>query len=245
MELSTLKFVVDTSDLKNAATEIERLGVAVNKLNKPMQEAAKVSSNLNKEQTKSAGTAKEVEATTKKQVSVLERQQMILEFMTQGFSKGQSSQLAYAKAAGAVTTEIEQLGKVLQTQRTLMGTDPFDKSLGAMQALKNEYTVIKEVQRLYNAELGLSKSQMEDLAREKLRLIEKFKLEGASLNDVKQGLRDLKTAYVQNANAENSITQSIRSRQKAIQDTAKAQDYVSREFERVNRFPALIVTVFM
>ena len=238
MELSTLKFVVDTSDLKNAATEIERLGVAVNKLNKPMQEAAKVSSNLNKEQTKSAGTAKEVEATTKKQVSVLERQQMILEFMTQGFSKGQSSQLAYAKAAGAVTTEIEQLGKVLQTQRTLMGTDPFDKSLGAMQALKNEYTVIKEVQRLYNAELGLSKSQMEDLAREKLRLIEKFKLEGASLNDVKQGLRDLKTAYVQNANAENSITQSIRSRQKAIQDTAKAQDYVSREFERVNRLTA-------
>lgn len=238
MELTQLKFVVDTSDLKNAATEIERLGVAVNKLNKPMQEAAKASSNLNKEQTKSAGAAKEVEATTKKQVSVLERQQMILEFMTQGFSKGQSSQLAYAKAAGAVTAEIEQLGKVLQTQRTLMGTDPFDKSLGAMQALKNEYTVIKEVQRLYNAELGLSKSQMEDLAREKLRLIEKFKLEGASLSDVKQGLRELETAYVKNASAENSITQSIRSRQKAIQDTAKAQDYVSREFERVNRLTA-------
>lgn len=238
MELTQLKFVVDTSDLKNASAAIKALAEDVNRLNKPMQEAAKASSNLNKEQTKSAGTAKEVEATTKKQVSVLERQQMILEFMTQGFSKGQSSQLAYAKAAGAVTAEIEQLGKVLQTQRTLMGTDPFDKSLGAMQALKNEYTVIKEVQRLYNAELGLSKSQMEDLAREKLRLIEKFKLEGASLNDVKQGLRDLKTAYVQNANAENSITQSIRSRQKAIQDTAKAQDYVSREFERVNRLTA-------
>jgi len=238
MELTQLKFVVDTSDLKNASAAIKALAEDVNRLNKPMQEAAKASSNLNKEQTKSSSTAKEVEATTKKQVSVLERQQMILEFMTQGFSKGQSSQLAYAKAAGAVTTEIEQLGKVLQTQRTLMGTDPFDKSLGAMQALKNEYTVIKEVQRLYNAELGLSKSQMEDLAREKLRLIEKFKLEGASLNDVKQGLRDLKTAYVQNANAENSITQSIRSRQKAIQDTAKAQDYVSREFERVNRLTA-------
>ena len=72
---------------------------------------------------------------------------------------------------------------------------------------------------------------MEDLAREKLRLIEKFKLEGASLTDIKQGLKDLNIAYIQNANAENSIVSSIRNRQKAIQDTAKAQDYVAREFE--------------
>lgn len=238
MDLAQLKFVVDTSDLKNAATEIERLGTAVNKLNKPLQEATTVSKKLNKEQDNIADSSKKVESATKKSVTVLERQQMILEFMTQGFSKGQSSQLAYAKAAGAVTDEIQQLGKVLQTQRTLMGTDPFDKSLGAMQALKNEYTVIKEVQRLYNAELGLSKTQMEDLAREKLRLIEKFKLEGASLSQIKQGLKDLEKAYVGNANAENSITESIKARQKAIQDTAKAQNYVAAEFERVNRLTA-------
>lgn len=235
MELTQLKFVVDTSDLKNASAAIKQLADDVSKLNKPMQEATKASSNLNKEQQKSSATSKQTESSVKKQTSVLERQQMILEFMTQGFSKGQSSQLAYAKAAGAVTDEIEQLGKVLQTQRTLMGTDPFDKSLGAMQALKNEYTVIKEVQRLYNAELGLSKTQMEDLAREKLRLIEKFKLEGASLSQIKQGLKDLNVAYISNASAENSITSSIKARQKAIQDTAKAQNYVAAEFERVNR----------
>lgn len=235
MELTSLKFVVDTSDLKNAATEIERLGTAVNKLNKPLQEASTASKKLNKEQESVVESSSKVESATRKNVSVLERQQMILEFMTQGFSKGQSSQLAYAKAAGALTGEIEQLGKVLQTQRTLMGTDPFDKSLGALQALKNEYTVIKEVQRLYNAELGLSKSQMEDLAREKLRLIEKFKIEGATLKDIKAGLKELNAAYIQNATAENDIVKSIKTRQKAIQDAGKAQEYVNKEFERVNR----------
>lgn len=235
MELTQLKFVVDTSDLKNASVAIKQLADDVSKLNKPMQEVTVASKKLNQEQEASVETTKKVESSTKKQVTVLERQQMILEFMTQGFSKGQSSQLAYAKAAGALTDEIEQLGKVLQTQRTLMGTDPFDKSLGAIQALKNEYTVIKEVQRLYNAELGLSKKQMEDLAREKLRLIEKFKLEGATLSQIKQGMKELESAYVKNASAENSITQSIRSRQKALEDTSKAQDYVAKEFDRVNR----------
>lgn len=235
MDLEQLKFVVDTSDLKTAATEIERLGVAVSKLNKPIKEAVNTSEQLNREQVVSEKNTIKNTSSIKKQTSVLERQQMVLEFMTQGYSKGQSSQLAYAKAAGAVTTEIEQLGKVLQTQRTLMGTDPFDKSIGAMQALKNEYTVIKEVQRLYNAELGLSKNQMEDLAREKLRLIEKFKIEGATLSQIKGGLKDLNAAYIQNASAENSITKSIRSRQKASEDAARAQDYIAREFERINR----------
>jgi len=235
MDLAQLKFVVDTSELKNAATEIEKLSGAVNKLNKPLQEVTTASKELNKEQQASAQTSTKSTESTRKQTSVLERQQMILEFMAEGYSKGQASQLAYAKAAGALTDELQTLGTVLQTQRKLMGTDPFDKSIGAMQALKNEYIVTKEVQRLYNAELGLSKSQMEDLAREKLRLIEKYKIEGASLTDIKNGLMELNMAYIRNASAENAITQNMKDRQKAANDAAKANDYIIREMDRVNR----------
>ncbi len=235
MDLAQLKFVVDTSELKNATTEIEKLGSAVSKINRPVQELVKTSEKLNQEQSKTEKTSVKVTEATKKQTSVLERQQMVLEFMTQGYSKGQSSQLAYAKAAGALTNEIEQLGKVLQTQRTLMGTDPFDKSMGALQSLRNEYTVIKEVQRLYNAELGLTKTQMEDLAREKLRLIEKYKLEGKSLSEIKTGLIELNTAYIKNATAENSVVTNMRNRQKAMTEISKANDYIIAELDRVNR----------
>lgn len=235
MELTSLKFVVDTSELKAAATELERLGTAVEKLNKPTQQLTKTTEKLNTEQAAVEKSSKKVSEATKQQTSVLERQQMILEFMTQGYSKGQSSQLAYAKAAGALTDEIQQLGKVLQTQRTLMGTDPFDKSIGAMQSLRNEYTVLREVQRLYNADLGLTKTQMQDLAREKLRLIERLKLEGASLTQVKQGLIELNTAYIKNASAENAVATNMRNRQKAAAEMSKANDYIIKELDRVNR----------
>lgn len=238
MDLAQLKFVVDTSELKNATAEVEKLGVAVSKLSKPMKEASQSASELNKQQSATEKVAVKTTESTKKQTTVLERQQMILEFMTQGFSKGQSSQLAYAKAAGALTSDLEQLGKVLQTQRTLMGTDPFDKSIGALQSLRNEYTVIKEVQRLYNADLGLTKSQMEDLAREKLRLIEKFKLEGKSLSEVKAGLIELNSAYIKNANAENEISASMKNKQKVAADTVKANQYIIAELDRVNRLTA-------
>ncbi len=235
MDLAQLKFVVDTSELKNASAEIEKLTVAVSKLDKPMRETSQSASNLSKQYSEVDKTSSKTVESTKKQTTVLERQQMILEFMTQGFSKGQASQLAYAKAAGALTNDLEQLGKVLQTQRTLMGTDPFDKSIGALQSLRNEYTVIKEVQRLYNADLGLTKSQMEDLAREKLRLIEKFKLEGKSLSEVKAGLIELNSAYIKNASSENAIAESMKNRQKAANDASKANQYIIAELDRVNR----------
>lgn len=249
LELENLVFSVSTGQLDDARIKLAKLGDAVNALNKPMQDIARSSAKTNEVIAKSElaaekarqaqkNLATETENSSevvKKQTSVLERQQMILEFMTQGYSKGQSSQLAYAKAAGAITTEIEQLGKVLQTQRTLMGTDPFDKSIGAMQALKNEYTVIKEVQRLYNAELGLSRTQMEDLAKEKIRLIEKYKLEGKTLSDIKEGIIDLNQQYIRNANAENSIISAMKDKQDILKSQAAAEAYLAKETERVNR----------
>ena len=239
MDLAELRFKVDTKQLEDAAAKLEKLGTAVEKLNKPLSDLSKNTSSISIEQNKSAESATKLEKAqtkandaTKKSVSILEKQNMILEFMAQGYSRGQSSTLAMAKASGALTDEVVQLGKVLQTQRTLMGTDPFDKSIGALQSLRNEYTVIKEVQRLYTAGLALSKTQMEDLAREKLRLIEKFKLEGKTLTEVKQGLMDLNSAYIKNAGAENSIVANIKAREKALMDTAKANEYLEKAMYR-------------
>ena len=248
MDLAELKFVVDTKDLDDAAKKIDALGVAVSKVNKPITRATVDTEKLAKSQAEVAeASAKAALAQLKLQqaqenstrvtgssTTVLERQQMILQFMTDGFSKGQASQLAYAKAARASADDLEALGQVLQTQRKLMGTDPFDKSMGALQSLRNEYTVIKEVQRLYNAELGLSKSQMQDLAKEKLRLIEKLKIEGASFTDVKNGIMELNAAYLKNANAENSITSALRNKEKATLDAARANQYIIKETQRVN-----------
>ena len=83
--------------------------------------AAKTEERKSKAVRDTAKATEEATAVTKSSVSILERQQAILEFQANGYSKGQASILAYAKAAGVAASEIQEIGKVLQAQRTLMG----------------------------------------------------------------------------------------------------------------------------
>jgi phage-related minor tail protein len=249
MDLQELKFVVDTKDLETAAIKVAELGAAVSKLNKPMQDLSKESVKTNKELSKAEEAAakaalaqlklekaqnKSVDAANKS-VSVLERQNLILEYMAQGNSKGQASILATAKAAGALDDEMLQLNNTLKTQRTLIGGDPFDKSIGLMQKLQNEYKTTTEVSNLFNRNLGLTEKQMTDLAREKERLIALYGIEGRSLNGLSAEYEQLIHKSVQINQANDARTNSMKAQIKAQNDTAKANQYLISEMERVNR----------
>lgn len=252
MDLAELKFVVDTKELEKASTRVAELGTAVSKLNKPMQDLSKESAKNNKELSKAEeAAAKAALAQLKlqqaqektsdsigKSASVLERQNLILEYMAQGNSKGQASILATAKAAGALDDEMIQLNNTLKTQRTLIGGDPFDKSIGLMQKLQNEYKTTNEVSNLFNKNLGLTEKQMIDLAREKERLIALYGIEGRSLDGLSAEYDQLiqKSVMINQANAtrNNSMKEQI----KAQTDAAKANEYIAKEMERVNRLTA-------
>ena len=258
LELSTIGFKTDTSELDLAAKKIAALGTAVQGLTTTIAKLDKESSKANKTQAeanlinakaaettakaeeklanakiKSTKATEEATDSTKQNLSVLERQQMILEFMTQGFSKGQSSTLAYAKATGALTGDLKALGDVLQSQRTLIGGDTFDKSLGALKSLQNEFKVLKEVQRLYTAEIPLTQKQMENLALDKLRLIEAMKIEGKSMTDVKNAIRSLNAEYIGLAGSINKATAADNAIVKSKQDTARANEYLEKELQKV------------
>lgn len=249
MDLAELKFVVDTTQLKEAAKEVEALGVAVNKVNKPVAKAAMDTEKLAKAQAevaeKSAKAAlaqlkleqaqTKVNETTGKSASVLERQNLILEYMAQGNSKGQASILATAKAAGALDDEMIELNNTLKTQRTLIGGDPFDKSIGLMQKLQNEYKTTNEVSNLFNKNLGLTEKQMVDLAREKERLIALYGIEGRSLDGLAAEYDQLIRKSVMINQANDARTNSMKAQVKAQNDAAKANEYIAKEMERVNR----------
>lgn len=249
MDLAELKFVVDTKDLETAATKVAELGTAVSKLNKPMQDLSKESAKSNKELSKAEeAAAKAALAQLKlqqaqeksadsigKSASVLERQNLILEYMAQGNSKGQASILATAKAAGALDDEMIQLNNTLKTQRTLIGGDPFDKSIGLMQKLQNEYKTTNEVSNLFNKNLGLTEKQMVDLAREKERLIALYGIEGRSLDGLAAEYDQLIRKSVEINQANDARTNSMKAQIKAQNDTAKANAYMAAELERVNR----------
>ncbi len=252
MDLAELKFVVDTKELETAATRVAELGTAVSKLNKPMQDLSKESAKSSKELSKAEEAAAKAALaqlklqqaqeksadSTGKSASVLERQNLILEYMAQGNSKGQASILATAKAAGALDDEMIQLNNTLKTQRTLIGGDPFDKSIGLMQKLQNEYKTTTEVSNLFNKNLGLTEKQMVDLAREKERLIALYGFEGKSLNGLAAEYEQIVQKSVAINQANDARTNSMKAQVKAQNDSAKANEYIANEMERVNRLTA-------
>lgn len=249
MDLAELKFVVKTEDLDLAAKKIDALAVSVSKLNKPMQamntESAKANKELSKAEEAAAKAAlaqakleqaqnKSTQAASKS-TSVLERQNLILEYMAQGNSKGQASILATAKAAGALDADMLSLNQTLKTQRTLIGGDPFDKSIGLMQKLQNEYKTTLEVTSLFNRNLGLTEKQMIDLAREKERLIALYGIEGKDIKQLAGEYDNLIRRSVEINRTNSQRTDIMRDQIKAQTDATKANAYLAKEMERVNR----------
>lgn len=181
---------------------------------------------------KTKATEKANEATAKS-VGVLQKQKDILEFQTQGFSKGQSSILAYGKAAGLAADDINELGKVLETQRKLMGGDPFDKSLSGLKSLQNQYTELKESVRQYATDSNLSAKQTRELARDKERLIEKMKVEGASFSEIRKAVRAHNDEYVKLASSYNKMTSAEEAVIKARKDAVAATNYLTQADQKL------------
>lgn len=233
MDLQELVFRARTDELLKAKTAIDDLAKSVNNLNTVVDKEAKTQSAANKPKQESAKANNDVAESTAKSTTALERQQKILEYMTQGFSKGQASILATASAANTATDDLKKLGEVLQTQRKLIGGDPFDKSMSGLVALTNQYGEIREAIRQYNSDTGLTRSQTRELARDKERIIEKMKLEGASFSQIKTAIRDYNASYVEAATKVNSLTKVEKDRERTMRDTANATRNVQAAEERL------------
>lgn len=233
MELSQLTFLVSTEQLLKAKTAIDDLAASMDKLNKIQVQEAKVAKESAKSKESLTKTTEESAESTKKSVTVLERQQQILKFMTDGFSKGQASVLSYAKSSGALASELKELESVLQTQRKLIGGDTFDKSMSGLTALKNQYGEIREAIRQYNSDMDLTRNQTRELARDKERIIEKMKLEGSTFSDIKNAVRDYNVVYTEQASRVNSLIKVERDREKASKDHVNAIRNVASAEERL------------
>ena len=224
-----------SSDASKAQAKVEKdLAAAEASKAKANKDNAQAEAIKSKALEKTTKATEDATTATKASVSILERQQTILEYQANGYSKGQSSILAYAKAAGVAASEIQEIGQVLQAQRALMGGDPFDKSLGSLRSLQNEFRTLKEVQRLYTAEIPLTRKQMENLALDKLRLIEAMKTQGKTMSQIKAALKDLNAEYIATAANINRVVKAEDAIDKSYKDAANANAYLEKEMQRVN-----------
>ena len=261
MNLQELSFSVKTEQLKTAIDMVDSLAKALGNLHtvqaketKTAIDAAKVKeaeakaakaiaeATIKETQAKEAGgkasknkakADKEITDEVDKQNKVLERNTLILNFMREGFSKGQSGQLAYAKMTGALTDELLSLEKVLLNQRKLMSGDPFDKSMSGMVALQNQYSELKEAVRQYNAGTELSRQQTRELSRDKERIIEKMKMENKSFSDIKDAIRAYNKEYIAASESVNSLIKVERDIERAHRDSMNAVRNLTKEEERM------------
>ena len=143
--------------------------------------------------------------------------------MTDGLSRGQSTQTAYLKSLGATNDQIDEFIKLKQLERKLIGKDTFDDSQQGLLKLKNAYSELRESIRQYNAESGLTSKQTRELARDKERIIESNKAQGASFQDIRKAIRARNDEYIKLAEKYNKAISAeeavIKSRKEAVNAT--------------------------
>lgn len=261
IELDSLKFTVDTSDLVTAVTKVQALQTAVTNLNKPLAENAKISAKVAAEnakvavaeekvaqaknktaesqarveaaQNRAAKAGERVTSATKQQTTVLEKNQSIYEFMLQGYSKGQATTLAAAKAQGALAEELMQVGKVLQDQRKLMGGDPFDKSMQGLLSLKNALVDMDAENRMVNQGLQLTSKQYKELSRDLQRITETSIATGESFETMTARLNNHKKQFVEVATEINKLTEVEKERERNQRLQANAIRAIATEDEKM------------
>lgn len=118
-------------------------------LNKVFSSYEKTISSLEKENGKLTTKVDKLTEAQKKQAvasesnsGVLQRQKNILEGMVAGYSRGEASILATAKAAGVANGAFKDLEKILVKQREISGKNPFDDTISATRKLEREIQVL-------------------------------------------------------------------------------------------------------
>lgn len=242
LELDKIVFEVDTSSLKEAVTQVGKLGEALGKVNKPMKEvsasAKDTSSGIEKvtqSNAKAIESSSKVEAQIKKEaiaLSILRGEAIKLADETsanlgKGFTKAQSGQLASLTMQGASKEELKTITEIISQRNKLMGTNPFDKSADGLEKLKQKSVELSQVTTLMNKGLSLSKTEIELLARDIESLTQKEARGLISKAELSSSLQKLQADYVRYssevAKSEAIITQSEKDRKAQALANAEVQ----------------------
>jgi len=192
MELTELKFAVNTEELTTAVKKLEALGVAISDYNKVNgdkaradREAAAAAKELAKQQkaqetaTKKAADAAEKAAAAQKKlassVSDAAEEMSPLEKLlnklnnqygdlVSGFTKGEASILQQARSFGAAENELKPFIGVLEKIKELT-KDPFDASVGAIRSVSAEFDRLTQRSNLTAQGISLTTKQLSEYSR--------------------------------------------------------------------------------
>lgn len=234
LDLDKIIFAVDTTALDTAITKIEKLGTAVTTLNKPIEKLEKVTGDASKSVDKVAKSSGEA---TDKVEALQKKLENTYKDLSQGFTKGESSILNYARTLGIA----EDALKPIQEQLKLIGkltSDPFDSAIGSIRSVTKEFEMMNHRADLASKGIILTAKQLKEYSRVADEVSAKITSQGfdptsgKGLADYTKGVERLQAKYLGLAGTVSEARQAEQQNQQAIKDSAKATDFLTREMQR-------------
>lgn len=234
MDLATLKFVVDTKELEDAATKVAELGAAVSKLNKPMQD---LSSNTNKVSTATEKASKATENKAKadeKAVTATSKLDGLLDKLTnrytdmaKGSTSAEAGVLQLARSLGATTeSALKPYKDILESIREL-SKSPFDSAIGSVRSITQEYDSLTYRSELAAKGIFLTTTQLKEYSRianeikGKLKAADLDPTQGEGLAKFNSELKTQQELYLGIANKVNTLKTAEKERNDLLSSQMK------------------------
>lgn len=243
MDLTTLKFNVDTVKLQEAIELVGKLNAGFEQLGKQPPPKAPVTPPAPKEPSGGGAPAKTL--------SILEKQQSVLKYVADGWTRTQATTLTAADAAGVAGVELEKIKETMRALSKIMGENPFDKSNSGLKAMTQQLGAAREGYRQmleYETKLkalkdagddagaaslvSLNRKETDALYKDKQRMIELYKIQKGSVDGELNSIQKLNAALKEvDANYKKIATQKRPLENLRTVDATKRADelrYLSR-----------------
>lgn len=242
MDLATLSFSVDTSQLDTAIQKVEKLTIAVSDLNKVNDKTSAVSSaaaaaskKLASEQENLGNSTEKTNDKLKDSEKLLERLKNQYSDLTDGFTKGESSILNQARSYGILGESLEPFRAQLKLIKELT-KDPFDASIGAIRSVSAELEKLNARSTLASQGIALSNKQLEEysrLASEVKGKVIQMGIDPASAEGqakLNQMLKETQEQYLGIARTVNQMTSAEKELNAVLKQNEKIQQYMNKQY---------------
>lgn len=179
-------YALDLSQVSTAVAKFKELQTEVGKADKALnglgQKTAKSGGEGPAKQVREAAAA--ATDASNKFDKLIEKNNLVRQYMVEGFTKGEASILATSKQAGILDSQFGELQKSL-IQVAKLSTNPFDNSRGSVRALQKELTDLQDRIELNAKGIFASSKQLKQYSRAAEEVKGQVEQMGLALNSTK------------------------------------------------------------
>ncbi|MCZ2397820.1 MAG: phage tail length tape measure family protein [Chitinophagales bacterium] len=210
------------ANLQNAKAQDVRLKstIAADKAYQSTEEAVKKSTEATERHTRAV----------KANADILAYQTDRAKFMAEGFSSGNASTLARAKALGQLSDELKN---ILDLQRSFQGNISFDKSDLGIKRMTKSLNEATASQKLFAEGTSLTIEQARELSRDQNRIAASMKFMGKSMDEITAAQKVYANEYNNVASAYNRIDAAEKAVIKQRKEVVSATNYLTQADQKM------------